>query len=163
MDTCDFHKENFYYYQVQWADKPVLHLFPHWNWNGKEGNEIDVWCHSNLEQVEVFLNGQSLGTKNVPRYEHVEWKVKYAPGTLEARGFKNGRQVLTAKRETTGSPAKLALVADRKEISADGRDVSIVHLQVLDARSQLVPIAGSPIEFHLSGNGSLMGVGNVNP
>ncbi len=163
MDTCGFPKDNFYYYQAQWTDKPILHLFPHWNWNGKEGNEIDVWCHSNLEQVEVFLNGQSLGTKNVPRYGHVEWKVKYAPGTLEVRGFKNHRQVLTAKRETAGSPAKLALIADRKEISADGRDLSVVQVQVLDAQNRLVPIAGSPIEFHLSGNGSLIGVGNGNP
>ncbi len=163
MDTCGFPKDNFYYYQAQWADKPVLHLFPHWNWKSNEGREIDVWCHSNLEQVELWLNGQSLARKDVPRYQHVEWKVKYAPGTLEARGFKDGRQVLTVKRETTDRPAKLALVADRKEISADGRDVSIVHLRVLDSQSRLVPIAGSPIEFHLSGNGSLMGVGNGNP
>jgi beta-galactosidase len=162
MDTCGFPKDNFYYYQAQWADKPVLHLFPHWNWNGKEGHEIDVWCHSNLEQIELFLNGQTLKRKDVPRYGHVEWKVKYAPGTLQARGFKNGRQVLTAKRETTGSPAKLALIADRREISADGRDVSIVHLRVLDSQSRLVPIADSPIEFHLSGKGSLIGVGNGN-
>ena len=89
--------------------------------------------------------------------------MKYAPGTLEVRGFKNHRQVLTAKRETTGSPAKLALIADRKEISADGRDLSVVQVQVLDAQNRLVPIAGSPIEFHLSGNGSLIGVGNGNP
>jgi len=93
----------------------------------------------------------------------VEWKVKYAPGTLEARGFKNRRQVLTEKRETTGSPAKLALIADRKEISADGRDLSIVHVQVLDSQSRLVPIAGSPIEFQLKGVGKLIGVGNGNP
>jgi len=93
----------------------------------------------------------------------VEWKVKYAPGTLEVRGFKNHRQVLTAKRETTGSPAKLALIADCSEISADGCDISIVHVHVLDAQSRLVPIAGSPIEFHLSGNGNMIGVGNGNP
>jgi beta-galactosidase len=163
MDTCGFPKDNFYYYQAQWTTRPVLHLFPHWNWKGMEGHEIDVWCYSNLEQVELFLNGQTLKRKDVPRYGHVEWKVKYAPGTLRARGFKNGREVLTAKRETTGSPAKLGLIADRRGISADGRDLSIAHLQVLDSQSRLVPIADSPIEFHLSGNGSLIGVGNGNP
>jgi beta-galactosidase len=163
LDTCGFPKDNFYYYQAQWTDKPVLHLFPHWNWQGKEGIEIDVWCHSNLEQVELFLNGQSLGRKSVPRYQHVEWKVQYAPGTLEARGYKNDRQVLTSKRETTDSPKKLALLADRQKISADGQDVALIQVQVLDAQGRVVPVAGSPIEFQFSGSGKLIGVGNGDP
>jgi beta-galactosidase len=163
IDTCGFPKDNFYYYQAQWTDKPVLHLFPHWNWNGKEGNEIEVWCHTNLEQVELFLNGQSLGRKDLPRYRHVEWKVKYAPGTLEARGFKDRRQILVAKHETTDSPTRLALIADRNEIAADGHDLSVVQVQLLDARSRLVPTADSPVDFHFSGNGKLIGVGNGDP
>jgi len=163
MDTCGFPKDNFHYYQAQWSDKPVLHLLPHWNWDGKGEREIDVWCYSNLEQVELFLNGRSLGIKDVPRYGHVEWKVTYVPGTIEARAFKDRHQILTARRETTSSPTKLALIADQKEISADGRDLSIVQVQVLDARSRLVPMADPPIEFYLSGSGSLIGVGNGNP
>jgi len=163
MDTCGFPKDNFYYYQAQWTDKPVLHLFPHWNWNGNGGREIEVWCYSNLQQVELFLNGRSLGTKDVPRYGHVEWTVKYAPGAIEARGFKERRQILTARRETTGGPTTVALLADRKELSADGRDLSIVQVQVLDAQSRLVPIADPQIDFYLSGNGRLIGVGNGNP
>ncbi len=76
MDTCGFAKDNFYYYQAWWGDKPVLHLFPHWNWAGKEGQEIEVWCHSNLESVELFLNGASLGAKEVPSQDHVAWNGK---------------------------------------------------------------------------------------
>jgi beta-galactosidase len=163
MDTCGFPKDGFYYYQTQWTDNPTLHLFPHWNWHGKEGAEIDVWCYSNLEQVDLFLNGQGLGRKDVPRYQHVEWRVPYTPGTLEARGYKNGRQVLTSRRETTGSAAKLALVANRQKIWADGQDVALVQLQVLDAPGRIVPIANSPVEFHLSGSGKLIGVGNGDP
>jgi beta-galactosidase len=93
----------------------------------------------------------------------VEWKVQYAPGTLEARGYKNNRQVLTSKRETTDSPKKLALLADRQKISADGQDVAVIQVQVLDARGRVVPIAGSPIEFQISGSGKLIGVGNGDP
>jgi beta-galactosidase len=93
----------------------------------------------------------------------VEWKVTYVPGTIEARAFKDRHQILTARQETTSSPTKLALIADQKEISADGRDLSIVQVQVLDAQSRLVPMADPPIDFYLSGNGSLIGVGNGNP
>jgi len=128
MDTCGFPKDNYYYYQAQWTEKPVLHLFPHWNWPGKEGQEIEVWCHSNLEKVELLLNGVSLGTKEVPQYSHVAWKVRYAQGTLEARGYKGGQQVLVARRETTGGPAKIVLRLDRQKILADGEDVSLVEV-----------------------------------
>ncbi len=108
MDICGFPKDNYFYYQAWWGDKPVLHLFPHWNWPGKEGQEIDVWCHSNLDSVELFLNGASLGSQKVARNTHLAWKVKYAPGAIEARGTKDGKIVLTEKHETTGAPAKLS-------------------------------------------------------
>ena len=163
MDTCGFPKDNYYYYQAWWSGKPVLHLFPHWNWAGKEGQEIEVWCHSNLDKVELFLNGASLGAKQVPRYEHVAWKVPYKPGALEARGFIDGQQVLTDRRETTGGPAKLELRPDRREIKADGQDISIVEVRVLDTAGRLVPVADSQIAFQLSGPGKVIGVGNGNP
>lgn len=163
MDMCGFPKDNFYYYQAWWADKPVLHLFPHWNWHGREQQDIDVWCHSNLDQVELFLNGRSLGRKDVRPYTHVAWKVNFAPGILEARGYKRGQHVLTAKRETAGGPAKLALSADRQKIASDGQDVSIVEVQVLDDQGRLVPTADSPIDFHVSGAGRLIGLGNGDP
>jgi beta-galactosidase len=163
MDTCGFPKDNYYYYQAQWTEKPVLHLFPHWNWPGKEGQEIEVWCHSNLEKVELLLNGASLGTKEVPQYSHVAWKVRYARGTLEARGYKGGQQVLVARRETTGGPAKIVLRPDRQKILADGEDVSLVEVQVLDKEGRLVPVADNEITFQCSANGRVIGVGNGDP
>jgi len=163
MDTCGFPKDNFYYYQAWWSEKPVLHLFPHWNWAGKEGQEIEVWCHSNLEKVELFLNGASLGVKDVPRNDHVAWKVNYKPGTLEARGYKGGQQVLVVRRETTGGPAKVLLRPDRPQISADGQDVSLVEVQVLDKEGRLMPVADNEIAFQLSGPGKIIGVGNGDP
>jgi beta-galactosidase len=163
MDTCGFPKDNYYYYQAWWTEKPVLHLFPHWNWPGKEGQEIDVWCHSNLEKVELFLNGDSMGVQDVPRYEHVAWKVRYKPGTLEARGYRGGQQVLVAKQETAGGAAKILLRPDRQEILADGQDVSLVEVQVLDKEGRLVPVADNEIVFTLSGTGKVIGVGNGDP
>jgi beta-galactosidase len=163
MDTCGFPKDDYYYYQAWWTEKPVLHLFPHWNWPGKEGEEIEVWCHTNLEKVELFLNGTSLGTREVPRYSHVTWTVRYAPGVLEARGYKGGQPVLVSKRETVGGPAKVGLRPDRKSIQADGEDVSLVEVQVLDKEGRLVPVADNEITFQCSAKGKLIGVGNGNP
>jgi beta-galactosidase len=163
MDMCGFPKDNYYYYQAWWTDKPVLHLFPHWNWHGREGSDIEVWCHSNLEEIELLLNGRSLGRKPVPKFSHAQWNVKFAPGLLEARGYKNGRLVLTAKRETTGAPVKLAMIPDRRTIIADGQDVCILQVQVLDSEGRIVPIADSPIEVRVTGSGRLIGVGNGDP
>ena len=163
IDTCGFPKDNYYYYQAWWSERPVLHLFPHWNWPGKEGQEIDVWCHSNLEKVELFLNGGSLGVKEVPRYSHVAWKVRYKPGTLEARGYRGGQQVLVARQETVGGAAKILLRPDRQEILADGQDVSLVEVRVLDKEDRIVPVADNEIMFKLSGTGKVIGVGNGDP
>ncbi|MGH9455315.1 MAG: beta-galactosidase GalA, partial [Terriglobia bacterium] len=163
MDTCGFPKDNYYYYQAWWSGKPVLHLFPHWNWAGKEGQEIEVWCHSNLESVELLLNGKSLGSQKMNRDSHLAWKVKYAPGVLEARGYRGGELALTDKRQTTGEPAKIVLRPDREEIAADGEDVSVIEVHVVDAQGRLVPVAENEITFQISGNGKIIGVGNGNP
>ena len=163
MDTCGFPKDNFYYYQAWWSGKPVLHLFPHWNWAGKEGQEIEVWCHTNLESVELFLNGQSLGRQQVKRDSHLAWKVKYAPGTLLARGYQGGQEALTASRETTGAAAKIELLPDRQKIAADGEDISIIEVRVVDHQGRIVPVADNGIVFEVSGAGRLIGVGNGDP
>jgi beta-galactosidase len=163
MDTCGFPKDNYFYYQAWWGAQPVLHLFPHWNWPGKEGREIDVWCHSNLDSVELFLNGASLGSQKVQRNTHLAWKVKYVPGTIEARGTKDGNIVLTTKRETTGAPAKLLLLPDRQKISADGEDLSVVAVEVHDAKGRIVAVASNDVSFEVSGPGKIIGVGNGDP
>jgi beta-galactosidase len=163
IDTCGFPKNSFYYYQSWWATKPVLHLFPHWNWPGMEGKEIAVWAYSNLDRVELFLNGQNLGAKDVKRDSHVAWIVKYAPGFIEAQGWKDGKQVMTTRRETTDSAAKLLVHADREEVSADGEDVAMFGVEVQDADGRTVPITDNEVTFRVSGAGKLIGVGNGDP
>jgi beta-galactosidase len=162
-DMCGFPKDSFFYYKAWWGKEPVLHLFPHWNFAGKEGEEISVWVHSNLDEVELFVNGKSLGSQKVPHLGHLEWKVKYESGAIEARGSKGGKVVLTEKRETTGAPASIRLTADRATIDADGEDVAILTVEVLDKEGRAVPTAGNRIAFKVEGNGALIGVGNGDP
>lgn len=163
VDTCGFPKDNFYYYKSWWGNEPVLHLFPHWNWEEREGEVIRVWVHSNLDEVEVFLNGASQGKQKVEPLKHLEWKVKYEPGTLEARGSKGGKVVLTEKRETTGKAATIKMTADRTEINADGQDVAVVRVEVLDGEGRHIPTADNMISFKVTGDGALIGVGNGDP
>jgi beta-galactosidase len=163
VDMCGFPKDNFYYYKAWWGSEPVLHVFPHWDWAGREGEPISVWVHSNLDSVELFLNGQSQGSKNVEPLTHLEWKVKYEPGVLEARGTKNGKVVLVEKRETTGDPVAIRLTADRTELNADGEDVSVLKVEVLDKEGRAIPTAHNMISFKVSGEGALIGVGNGDP
>jgi beta-galactosidase len=163
VDMCGFPKDTFFYYKAWWGKDPVLHLFPHWNFEGKEGEMIPVWVHSNLDEVELFVNGKSEGSQKVPHLGHVEWKVKYESGTIEARGSKDGKIVLTEKRETTGTPVAIRLTADRTEIDADGEDVAVLKVEVLDKEGRAVPTAGNRIGFKVSGDGALIGVGNGDP
>jgi beta-galactosidase len=163
VDMCGFPKDTFYYYKAWWGKEPVLHLFPHWNFAGREGDEIPVWVHSNLDQVELLLNGKSLGSQKVPRLGHVEWKVKYESGVIEARGSKDGKVVLTEKRETTGAAVAIRLTADRMELNADGRDVAMVTVEALDKEGRPVPTASNLIGFKVAGDGVLLGVGNGDP
>jgi beta-galactosidase len=163
VDMCGYPKDTFFYYKAWWGKDAVLHLFPHWNFEGREGEEIPVWVHSNLDEVELFLNGRSLGSQKVPHLGHVEWKVKYAAGAIEAKGSKGGQVVLTEKRETTGPVVAIRLTADRTEIDADGEDVAILKVEALDKDGRPVPTASNFIGFKVSGEGALIGVGNGNP
>src|ERR1017187_10363212 len=163
VDMCGFPKDTFYYYKAWWGTEPALHLFPHWNFEGREGEEIPVWVYSNLEEVELFVNGKSKGKQKVPHLGHIEWKVKYEPGSIEARGSKGAKVVLTEKRETTGPAAAIRLTADRTEIDANGEDLSILKVEVLDKQGRAVPTADNRIGFRISGEGALIGVGNGNP
>jgi len=163
IDMCGFPKDTFYYYKAWWGTEPVLHLFPHWNFEGKEGEVIPVWVYSNLDEVELFVNGKSQGSQKVPRLGHVEWKAKYEPGVIEARGTKDGKVLLTEKRETTGPTVAIRLTADRTEINADGEDVAILTVEALDKEGRAVPTASNLISFKVTGAGALIGVGNGDP
>jgi beta-galactosidase len=163
VDMCGFPKDDFYYYKAWWGSEPVLHLFPHWNWDERLGEPISVWVHSNLDEVEIFLNGKSQGSQKVQPLTHLEWKVKYEPGVLEARGRKNGKVVLTEKRETTGGPVAIKLTADRTEINADGEDVALLRVEALDKEGRPIPTADYTISFRVTGEGALLGLGNGDP
>jgi beta-galactosidase len=163
VDMCGFPKDNFFYYKAWWSSEPVLHLLPHWNWEERIGEPIAVWVHSNLDAVELFLNGASQGRQKVEPLTHLEWKVNYAPGSIEVRGYKDGKVVLTEKRETTGKPATIRLTADRTTIDANGEAVAILRVETLDSEGRHVPTADNMISFKISGEGALLGVGNGDP
>jgi beta-galactosidase len=163
LDTCGFPKDNYWYYQAWWTDKPVLHLLPHWNWPGKEGGEIDVRALSNCEEVELFLNGRSLGKQTMKKNSELKWKVPYEAGTLSARGFKQGKVIAETQVETTGAPASVQLEADHATLNADGEDISIITVSVRDAQGRVVPDAANSVEFALQGPGGILGVGNGDP
>ncbi len=163
MDECGFPKDTYYYYQSVWGDRPMVHVFPHWNWAGREGRPIDVWAYSTADAVELLLNGKSLGVQPVPKNGHVHWLVPYAPGTLTARGLHGGQVIATDTVETTGAPAGLKLTTDRTALAADGEDVTPVEVDVVDAAGRIVPTASNLVTFALSGAGRIAGVGNGDP
>lgn len=163
VDMCGFPKDYFYYYKAWWRKEPALHLFPHWNWAGKEGQQIAVWAYCNLDEVELLVNGKSQGRQKVPHLGHVEWTVTYAPGVIEARGFKDGKLVLTQKRETTGAAVALRLSADRNKINANREDLAMITVEAIDAQGRVVPGADHKLVFEISGAGTLIGVGNGDP
>jgi beta-galactosidase len=162
-DTCGFAKDNFWYYRAWWTKEPVLHLLPHWNWAGKESQVIDVRALSNCDEVELFLNQKSLGRLAMKHDSELKWKVPYAPGTLLAKGFKDGKVVIETQVETTGAPAAVHLTPDRATINADGEDISVITIAVTDAQGRVVPIANNAISFTLDGPGRIIGVGNGDP
>lgn len=160
VDLAGFPKDAYYMYQSEWTNKPVLHVFPHWNW--EQGKNVEVWAYyNNADEVELFLNGKSLGKRSKEGDElHVMWKVDFTPGTLTAVSRKNGKTVLTKTIKTAGAPAKIELVADRKQIKADGKDLSYVTVKIVDKEGNVVPNADHLVNFKIEGNGSIAGVDN---
>jgi beta-galactosidase len=164
LDLCGFPKDIYYYYRAWWSGEPVLHIFPHWNWLGRNGQPIDVWCFSNCAAVELSLNGKSLGRQSMPPNGHLEWRVAYAPGKLEAIGYDaHGAQTLTAVVETTGAPRAIRLTPDRTNLEADGQDLAVIEVAVVDADGRIVPDASPDIHFNVSGPACIIGVGNGDP
>ena len=162
MDMCGFPKNIYYYYQSWWSDKDVLHISPHWNWSAKTGQPIDVWVNSNADNVELFLNGKTLGKKEMPRNGHLQWAVNYEPGTLEAVGYKNGRK-LTTKVETTGAPVEVVVTPYKTTMLADGEDAAVINITTVDQHGHEVPDASNLVQFVISGDAKIIGVGNGDP
>jgi beta-galactosidase len=183
LDLCGFPKDGYYFYQSQWTDKPVLHLFPHWNWAGHEGQVVPVIAYTNCDSVELFLNGKSFGIKSVvfPQQGnsggwnkfahpfvnattsdlHLSWDVPYEPGTLKVVGKKDGK-IFSEEVRTTSKPAAIRLSADRNDINADEHDIVNVKVEIVDENGLVVPDADNPIEFKIEGEGTLIGSDNGN-
>lgn len=165
VDLAGFPKDVYYMYQSEWTNQEVLHVFPHWNW--QEGQEVDIWAYyNNADEVEMFLNGESLGKKSKKEDEfHVWWRIPYTKGTLKAVSSKNGKEVLSREISTAGESVSILLTADRSTIKADGKDLSFVTAEVVDANGTPVPEADHLIQFSLedTGLGSIVGTDNGDP
>jgi beta-galactosidase len=163
LDQCGFPKDIFYYLKSWWTDETVLHIFPDWNRKGDEGKIVDVWAYSNCDAVELFLNKKSLGKQTMPLNGHLDWKVKYQPGTLLAVGYKNGKKIATDKVETTGDAVAINFYPDKNIIKANKTDISIITVDVKDKNNLHIPIANNEINFTIEGPGKIIGVGNGDP
>jgi beta-galactosidase len=181
IDLAGFPKDRYYLYQSQWTTKPMVHLLPHWNWEGNEGQTIPVMAYSNADEVELLLNGKSLGKKarfselwempvgkNVSadgkfmsKYRRV-WQVPYQPGTLKAVGYQNGKQVAVDEVRTAGAPAKVRLLPDRTVIQSDGDDLSFITVRIEDKDGNLCPLADNLVHFDVTGAGTIAAVDNGN-
>lgn len=164
IDLSGAPKDAYYLYQSEWTDEPVLHLFPHWNWGGTAQDTVDVWAYTNAREVELFLNGESLGRrKKTSDKKHLMWRVPWAPGTLRAVGRTSSGARITDVVQTASEPAHLQLAADRDTLTTDGRDLSFVRVTVRDADGVLVPKANNRVEFDVSGPGKIVGVSSGDP
>ena len=186
VDLCGLPKDRFYLYQSQWTSSPMVHVLPHWNWEGKEGEIIPVVSYTNAEEVELFVNGQSLGKKRkgvdktpIPinfidweggRYKETHlspyrlmWEVPYKPGSLRVVAYTNGEVVAEKRVHTAGKPAKIELIPDRVSLHADGKDISFITVRITDKDGNLCPNANHLVEFSVSDLGTIAAVGNGDP
>jgi len=163
IDLAGFPKDIYYMYQSEWTDREVLHVFPHWNW--QPGQVVDVWAYySHAGEVELFLNGKSLGTRNKQDDDlRVWWRVPFEPGVLKAISRKAGKTVLEKEIHTAGEPKSIRLTADRTTIASGGKDLSFITVEVLDEKGNAVPTADHLIRFSIDGDGAIAGTDNGDP
>jgi len=181
VDLGGFPKDRYYLYQSVWTHEPMVHVLPHWNWQGHEGQNIPVMVYSNAEEVELSLNGRSLGrqktfntpielpagpnvseTRTIQSKYRLLWNVPYQPGALTATAYSHGKVVAQDEMHTAGPPARIELVADRNAIAADGDDLSFVTVRILDREGHLCPLADNLVKFNVTGAGSIAAVDNGN-
>jgi beta-galactosidase len=163
IDMCGFPKDTYYFYKSQWTEEPMVHIFPHWNWKGKEGIQIPVVAYSNCESIELFLNGKSLGEKEMGDKMDLVWLVAYEPGILLARGKREGKVVCEMEVLTAGPPEYIRLLADRKFITADRQEVVHVEVDIVDEDHNFVPDASNRLHFKVEGEAEIYAVDNGDP
>ena len=179
VDLCGLPKDRFYLYQSQWTEKPMVHMLPHWNW--KKGMNIPVYVYTNCDEAELFLNGKSLGKRvkgkdlttlfvDFYHYEkdtfdspyRLSWDVPYEAGTLSVKAYKDGKLMVEESMTTAGKPARIILTPDRKEIAADGQDLSYITVRIEDKDGNLCPNSDNLVHFAVGGAGKFKAVGNGN-
>lgn len=163
LDMCGFPKDHYYFYKSQWTDEPMVHILPHWTWKGKKGEVIPVWTYSNADEVELFLNGKSLGAKSNRGEMNLSWDVPYSPGTLRAVAKNAGAVVAKSEIKTASKPAKIEVLADGVDFKADGESCVHVEINVVDEDGNLVPDADNLIHFKIEGPARNIGVENGDP
>ena len=163
LDYCGFPKDEAYYLQAWWTQEPVLHLLPHWNLRGHEGDSIEVWAYSNCERIELIQDGRSLGTQTMPHNGHLVWKTVYKPGRLVAKGYRNGRMVKKTVVETTGEAVQLTAEVSTTTLRRNGEDVAVIDLMLLDKKGRFVPDANEEIIVKINGPAIVLGWGNGDP
>jgi len=181
VDLAGFPKDRYYLYQSVWTSKPMVHVLPHWNWQGREGQKTPVMVYTNGDEAELFLNGKSLGRKPrfgdavelpvggnvsadkkfVSRYRLL-WEVPYQAGTLRAVTYRGGKQAAVDEVRTAGAPARIRLTADRSTIHAEGDDLAFVTVRIEDKDGNLCPGADNLVQFQVSGSGGIRAVDNGN-
>jgi len=163
LDYCGFPKDEAYYLQAWWTEEPVLHLLPHWNLRGHEGDSIEVWAYSNCERIELIQDGRSLGTQAMPHNGHLVWKTVYKPGRLVAKGYRHGRMVKKTIVETTGEAVQLTADVSTTTLRRNGEDVAVIDLTLLDKKGRFVPDANEEITVKVNGPAIVLGWGNGDP
>jgi beta-galactosidase len=163
MDVCGFPKDGYYAYKAAWTNEPVVHIFPHWNLSKNIGDSIGVHCYTNCDEVELFLNGKSIGMKKAEPFTKLLWELVYQLGKLEAKGYKDGKLVTTDIVETTSTPSQIELKSDCSTLKADGCDVAVIKIAIRDAKGRVVPTANNLVKFSIEGSGKIIGTGNGNP
>ena len=154
-------KDAFYQNQALFInDRPILHLLPHWNFEGREGEEIQVGIYTNCDEVELFLNGVSQGRKRIVRFESARWMVEYEPGELCAVGYHEGVQVIEDKRVTTGKPYALVLKQENHNVEANGQDMVLLTCSCVDEHGLEVPTAAPYVSFTTNLLGKVVGTGS---
>lgn len=184
IDLCGFPKDAFYFYKSQWTNEPMIHLAPHWNWQGREGQVMQVMAYTNCDSVELFLNDKSFGIKSLQfprpgnsgawnRYDvppvytstsdlHLVWDVPYAQGVLKAVGKRGGKIVFTKEIKTSGKPTSVRLTSDRMTISSN-KDIAHIKVEILDEGGNPIPNASNEIKLTIEGAGKLIGFDNGDP
>ena len=163
MDLCGFPKDTWWYYRAWWSAQPSIHLLPHWDWAGRDGQLVNVRCFANAAQVELVLNGMSLGIQDMPALGFIDWQVAYAPGTLEAIGRWPDGHSEKACVYTSGRPTRVQLTVDRLPVGDDGRTIALARIAVVDEHGHGIPTAAHQMRLKTGAGVDILGVHNGDP